>query len=977
MFRKFIFSFFIILCQCLNAQQPATIPLSEKDGLPDIEFYTILEDRQNYIWLAADKGLYRYNGRSFTHFLHPLQKGNAVFGVQQDHKNRIWCNNISGQFFFVEDQKLKLFLDLGPLLDGQLAEFLVTEKELIVLPGKNSIRVDLSTKNIRQQTFSKDYLVGSAEQTDDGYLFSRFNHIIKADANFKAIDSLKLGDLLESDRKSQISKRVNIASHENIQLCYFYKLGQNFFYRFQIEDRSYDQISIPKLLQSRTITHSFFHDNEIWLSTDQGLFICELKKNELQLKKRLFSKSFITKVLKDQESNFWLTTKGDGIFVLPNINIFDHQYALGKLNIGQLERINEDLLVFGTNDGKVGLFYMKTFQYELLKTSSAYRVSEITKLPKLNVSLIIKEDKVLSLDHSSLLLRTLNSSIIEGAKSFSRINDTTYVLSSYKEAIAVNKNFEERLKLISKRSYINYHSAKNQSTYIGTVEGLYALNSQFRKTEIKYKNQPILTKNVIEVENGDIWVASLNKGLFGIRDHRVFKNYNEDDGLLSNTISAIQSDGHSLWIATDQGIQYLNPSNDTFQNLTKQNGIPSYRISDIEVNDMTVFFATNTGIFSIQKDKAFKDSRIPKVYISDVSVGLESLVLKQQYDFNHNDNAIKISFNSNGFQSFIHNKYEFRLLGQSDIWQIDENNANAVSFYSLPSGDYTFQVKSVLADRNDPNAIDSIQFSIAKPFWKEWWFYGIAFLIVGVSIYWGVQRKINTLKKNQSEALQKELINKQLVLSQLENLRSQMNPHFIFNALNSIQEYIVFNEKELARSYLIKFSRLIRIYLEHSRENEVLLSEEINALNIYLELEKNRFEDTLHYEIKVPDHSSMKSIKIPSLFIQPYVENAIKHGLLHKKEDRQLLVEFTLNEQKDVLYCKIRDNGIGIEASTKINRQKNATHKSFALSANQKRVRLLNTNRIHKVKVETFDLSQQKQLGTEVVITIPLTTSAL
>jgi sensor histidine kinase YesM len=970
--KHWITLFLLILSQVVLSQQPAVIQLTEKDGLPDIEFYNIIEDQQNYIWLAADKGLYRYNGRAFKHFIHPDQKGNAVFGVQEDRKGLVWCNNISGQFFFVEDQQLKLFIDLGSRLKGQLAEFLLTEEELIVLPGKNIIRVDLKTKVVRENTVQQDILIGSVQRTPKGYLFSRQDHIIKADDCFSARDSLQLKALVDYNTEFQISKRVKISSHDQVELCHFYKLGKNYFYKFSIEDAYHHPIQVPPLLKPRTINHTFFYKDQIWFSTDQGLFLCELVEDQLLLKKRLFSEKFITKVIRDHESNYWITTKGDGILVIPNINIFQHNYAKGKLNISKFERINDQMLVFGTNDGKVGLFDLQKFRYRLIDTSSAYWVSEITRFPSSQETFVIKEDKVLTLNNRTLRLKSANTPEIQGAKSFSKINDTTYILSSYKQAVFVDKSFNISKTLIGKRSYINYHSEKNATTFVGTVEGLYILDRTFQIQEIRYQNKPILAQNIVELDNGDVWVATFNDGVFGIRNHAVFANYKKGESLLSNSISAMKNDANSLWIATDQGVQYFNTITETFKNLTKQNGIPSYRISDIEICDESIFFATNTGIFSLDKNKAFKHAKIPKVYISDVSIGLQSVSLKKNYTLSHNNNSIKISYNSNGFQSFIHNKYEFRLLGQSPVWQTDEDNANAVSFYSLPSGEYTFQVKSVLADKNDVNAIDSIHFTISLPFWKQWWFYGFLILSISLLMYVAVKMKIDKLKRKQTEALQKELVNKQLILSQLENLRSQMNPHFIFNALNSIQEYIVFNEKELATSYLVKFSRLIRIYLEHSQENEVLLSEEIHALEIYLELEKNRFEDLLHYEIHISDEVDAQRIKIPSLFIQPYVENALKHGLLHKTEDRRLRVDFSLNKEDNILYCKISDNGIGIEASKRINQQKNAKHKSFALSANQRRVDLLNFNRSRKITVETFDLANKEATGTEVIITIPI-----
>lgn len=236
--------------------------------------------------------------------------------------------------------------------------------------------------------------------------------------------------------------------------------------------------------------------------------------------------------------------------------------------------------------------------------------------------------------------------------------------------------------------------------------------------------------------------------------------------------------------------------------------------------------------------------------------------------------------------------------------------------------------------------------------------------------------------KKQTELVQLELeetkkrldLEKQYRSSELKALRSQMNPHFIFNALNSIQDYIIFNEKKLARTYLIKFSRLIRRFLEHSQIDSIPLSEEIEALTLYLELEKARFEDSFMYELDIDQDVHVELIQIPTFLVQPHVENAIKHGLLHKKENRKLIIRFKLDDKKSALICIVDDNGIGRKASKSINDKNILKPKSFATSANIKRIELLNKTRKNAICVKIVDKvnSDGKVLGTLVKIIIPL-----
>jgi len=266
-----------------------------------------------------------------------------------------------------------------------------------------------------------------------------------------------------------------------------------------------------------------------------------------------------------------------------------------------------------------------------------------------------------------------------------------------------------------------------------------------------------------------------------------------------------------------------------------------------------------------------------------------------------------------------------------------------------------------------------LTFTIKRPFWQTWWFYVLLSSVVLGGFWMYFKRRFTRLENEKTILLEKAQVDKELIFYQLENLRSQMNPHFIFNALNSIQEYIVTNEKANASVYLVKFSKLIRLYLEHSRESEVPLEEEIKALQFYLELEKDRFEDTLNFTIHKEEIINAKTTKVPSLFIQPYVENAIKHGLLHKKENRIVNISFTQNTHTNELICVVEDNGVGREASAEINKNRREYHKSFATSANQKRVELINKTRSKKISVAIEDLydEAQKTLGTRVIIHIP------
>jgi sensor histidine kinase YesM len=182
-----------------------------------------------------------------------------------------------------------------------------------------------------------------------------------------------------------------------------------------------------------------------------------------------------------------------------------------------------------------------------------------------------------------------------------------------------------------------------------------------------------------------------------------------------------------------------------------------------------------------------------------------------------------------------------------------------------------------------------------------------------------------------------------------------MNPHFMFNALNTIQEFILTNQQEVASEYLADFADLMRMYLNQSNEDNVSLAEEEETLRLYLRLENLRFNEDLDYSINIDPTLNKDGTFIPVMLLQPYVENSIKHGLLHKKGTKRLNIEF-IKTPNNHLKCTITDNGIGRKASGKINSSKSIGHKSFATGANDHRVDLINQNRDKRIQVDIIDL---------------------
>ncbi len=285
-----------------------------------------------------------------------------------------------------------------------------------------------------------------------------------------------------------------------------------------------------------------------------------------------------------------------------------------------------------------------------------------------------------------------------------------------------------------------------------------------------------------------------------------------------------------------------------------------------------------------------------------------------------------------------------------------------------------FETEKIEAEKNTAKAEAAL--AKANNRIKNYLLVGLLFLLFAVAIIYNYYiKKTKAQKSAEVAAVELKQVQKQLALekqyrdSELKALKAQMNPHFIFNSLNSIQEYVVLNKKKEASSYLQKFASLIRSYLDFSEVGAVTIREEYDTLSKYLELEKLRFEETFSYamviEIGVP-----KSGRIPTMLIQPFVENALVHGLLHKKDHRKLDIVFALVDE-DKIKCTIQDNGVGREYTKELKRK---VHGSFATKATKDRLELLNYRRDKKIGIEINDLYTDGGVanGTRVILTIPL-----
>lgn len=225
-------------------------------------------------------------------------------------------------------------------------------------------------------------------------------------------------------------------------------------------------------------------------------------------------------------------------------------------------------------------------------------------------------------------------------------------------------------------------------------------------------------------------------------------------------------------------------------------------------------------------------------------------------------------------------------------------------------------------------------------------------MILGI-VYLFIKYKIRQERVKTNIILERVHLENSMNQSKLKAIKSQMNPHFFYNALNTIQSYILANEKRNAVDYLSKFSLLTRTILEMTEKDSFSIAEEIKTISLYLEMEKAKFDGDFEYEIIADESLDLELLRILSMLLQIYVENALKHGLLHKKGEKKLKIEF--RKEDAFMHISIDDNGIGRKNSAAINNARRKKHQSFATEAMQERINLLNNNKTNKITLTYID----------------------
>jgi hypothetical protein len=479
--------------------------------------------------------------------------------------------------------------------------------------------------------------------------------------------------------------------------------------------------------------------------------------------------------------------------------------------------------------------------------------------------------------------------------------------------------------------------------------------------------------------DGNMWVGTIGAGLnFIDLAMKEITRYSEQDGLPNNVIySALEDDDGNIWISTNYGLTRFDRDNRSFIKYDVKDGIQGNEFNGgaYYKNDKGEMYFGGMNGFNLFHPDEIKTNEVPPIMVitgfsifNDPQPGPfldgDTIVLR------YSDNFFSIEFAALEYTNPSKNIFRYKLENYDNQWITRDASMREADYKKVSPGTYVFRVIGANNDGVWNTSGTSLVIRITPP-WYETWIFRILFALLVIFTFWSIiYWRFKSLKKKHEVEKKVLEIEKQIFELEQKALRLQMNPHFIFNSLNAIQSFVISNDTEKAIPYLAKFSHLMRMILANSSESYIPLKDELRALKYYMDLEKLRFDDSFDYTIEIDEVIDEDFVEIPPMILQPYVENAIIHGLNHKEERGKLELKFKLNKRS--LTCTIEDNGIGRERARQIREQSGIRRQPRGMMITRERLEIMKRQNKEDFSVDVEDLKDPdgNAAGTRVSISM-------
>ena len=1026
-----IFLFFCVSSKCgsQNFDEKNFTLYSRKDGLSSNDISAVEQDAYGYLWIGTTKGLNRFDGNSFQQFYSDSSKnsllGDRIFKLKWIDNEQLGVTVHGGGLHIINTRTLdsrNLIIPADSLkkLNKQyrILEFLANAGNVFIVTGAGFYHFNTKDELIfRYDHYSADHL--QKKPAAFGY------NIVRIDSNTLLVTTYNEGLYVYNIKQKDFhpvsntddrfyqqinpQKKTAMITHSDNNSFSLFIPDLNEFSWFNIHEKIKYSLKSPvepfkdfvdykakfvrlndsvfaingtngfQLLSYHRMTNSYAFDpqtyfadhtcnslfvdktNRLWIATPNGLF--HQKRSSARIDEIITpfqSKGYdshirmITlannKVFAGTNSEGLLVFDRDSLKLLKRIDFSKYGDGSYYPNIvSSIIEINSDTLYVGVSGTWLN---SKTLSHGKLK------LPEFGSPPH-SLDILFKDSR------NNLYLKKANKNIYF----YRSATDRRYTLTNYDSTLS---------SLLIGSAIRMSEDREGNIWFIGN--GMKRLNNRLQRFDLNLDSflihnigNKFITSNLVFDSDGRMYFGVSNKGLV-IYDpgKNTFLQVNRSNGLPDNSIAAVCLQNNKVWVGTESGIA-------NYDLITKK--ISVFGTAEGISNEGSVIYslyydsayhqlygAFKNTIFRFDPDKLIKNNSPPVFFIEKINI-------RGKEPIHHPDSNITVSYKYNNlvinlgainFDDAYTQLFAYRFIKKgNEPWE-EAGSQRSIILSNLTPGNYKLQVKVYNRNKSWPEQIKEINITILPPFWQTIWFYVLSFLLLAGLAYYLHRRRIN-------HVTQKANLDKQLAQTEMKALHSQMNPHFIFNCLNSIREMILSNENEQASLYLSKFARLIRITLNQSSKQFVSLSDTIDYLERYIEMEKIR-SNHFSYTIDIDKDLQADEIMVPPMLIQPLIENSIWHGSPHK---RAMHIKISFHKNLNGLVCRIEDDGIGIDESIRT-KENLPNEQSVGLANIKQRIHLLNEKHdLHStIKIEDKStLSATNETGTIVTLHMPIKTN--
>lgn len=975
--------------------QRGIIRYSKENGLVSNQVNDLTYDDQGFLWLATDKGIDRFDGQRFIHFKHRISdpksisadkivrivfdgkqtiyatalnkgliaintksfqvensaygqqgkngiSGNKIVSFEKDDRGGIWIG-VSGKGLDHIDPKTKVFSHFKPTDQLKTLNPIKANTFTAILSDKFNKNILWCLTDIGLFSFDKQHKKWSNYKVESKTLLEKT--ILKGDENrMKSIVQDGKGNLyigtasggfLYFDQIQQVFKVYNdpFLSELNVPISglswrdtrYLYVCAEGKeFLLFDSRKKEFIRFEVDERYEIQPFRLVRYGSQIAICSKTLGLFL----HNEAQIFGTRFNFPNTESVIQNKAG-----TKGLFRFHQGNIELRNLDRILEPGKKLPLSAETAQFFQFGQND-----FLVKSGDQLMLVKQSG----EIQKLGKLPVS-------------AGLINLVSNGKdkiwLVHGERG---IFELELAKTNWKQLQLKGKLTNSGWEEIGKINAVEIH---NGSLFIAGSEGLFEVNTSSQKVTVpaylnSFNSDEITTLYVDR--HGFLWAGTISSGCFGVdltKNQIAYRFDEKTEFPIAEVKEIVEDQNDYLWVRTTDAVIRIDYQKSVFHVLNEGNGVANIRT--ILCGKESLVFVQSTSIVSSDLIGIFPQTNVPEPYIQRIIVLNDTNSKLNLRSFTSSQNSIQFEFGVLDFGNIGNNKVSYRLVGLDDNWQT-ANNKDEVSYYNLSGGRYRFEYR-VISNGKEYTAF--YDFKVLNPFYLRWWFITLS-IIVLMFLIWAYIR----LRIRRFETTERMKAQFSADLNEMESkaLQAQMNPHFLFNSLNSIRLFVLKNEVDSAANYIAKFSKLLRMILNYSRQDMITVYDEIQSMKLYMDFERLRFDNGFDFDIEISGQEVL-DCQIPPLIVQPFIENAIWHGLMPRMDSKGYIhVSFKLEEK--ALIVTVEDNGIGRDKAKENNSRRSLKEGSVGLQITKERLKGLSfkTKKHNDVKiVDLFDENNQ------------------